>query len=446
MSIILEPLSTPLRGAIRLPGDKSISHRAALLGPLASGPCVARGWLDAQDTRRSLDAVRALGADAVFADGDLRIAPGGFPGARGSQSPAADMPALEIDCGNSGTTARLLIGLLAGREARVRLDGDASLRRRPMGRVLRPLRRLGARTITLKRAGRLPLEIEGRPLRGGSCRLAVPSAQAKSALLLAGLASAEPVLIEGCGSSRDHTERLLRLMGATVESAGDGGGRVALLATGPLRPFDVTVPGDPSSAAFALVAAAMIPGSEVVARGMLLNPTRIGFLRVMERMGADITVAPSGDGWEPVGDVTVRHAPLRGYRIAADEVPGLIDELPILAVLAAAAEGVSVVSGAAELRSKESDRIAAIVSSLRAFGIPAIEAPDGFTITGPVRPGQGRRRLRLATGGDHRIAMALAVAALGAGCETELDDTDCVAVSFPGFFDIWRDLREGNGS
>ena len=435
----LVPAAGPLRGRVRVPGDKSISHRVALLAPLASGPCRARGWLDADDTQRSLTAVRALGAMVDSRDGVLTVAPGSFPGparagatAAPAAPPAPPAAPLAIDCGNSGTTARLLLGLLAGRRVTAVLDGDASLRARPMARVTDPLTALGARVTWLGEPGRLPLRIEGRPLAGGAVRLPVASAQMKSALLLAALSAAGPVTLSGCGASRDHTEWLLRAMGAPADVA-DRGDTLTAHPAGPLRPFDLTVPGDPSSAAFLLAAALLVPGSEVTVDDVLLNPTRAGFLNVIRRMGADLTIRPrSDDGWEPVGGITVRQRPLRAFTIVPAEVPTLIDELPLLAVLAACAAGESVVAGAAELRVKESDRIAAIGDGLRALGVPFEARADGFAVRGPCAlraPGA-----RLATRGDHRIAMSLAVAALVADGPVALDDDACVGISFPGFF------------
>lgn len=492
----LEPAGGPMRGRLAVPGDKSISHRVALLGALAGAPCRARGWLDAQDTRRSLDAIVALGARAQVRDGTLTVEAGGFPAAWGAPgtggaaggpgaagvpsgpsapgAPSAGAPPeVTLDCGNSGTTARLLLGLLAGRRVTAVLDGDASLRARPMDRVAAPLEALGAGVTWLGEHGRLPLRLEGHRLTGGSVRLPVVSAQVKSALLLAGLAAGAPVTVTGCGATRDHTERLLRLMGAepAAEALGDAL-CVEPLAGRALAPFDVEVPGDPSSAAFLLAAALLVPGSEVTVENALLNPTRSGFLRVIERMGAKVDVrfggraggAPRATPWEPVGQVTVRHGPLRPFTIAPAEVPSLIDELPILAVVATQAAGVSTVAGAAELRVKESDRIAAIAAGLRAFGVEMEERPDGFAVRGlagaggsAARPGAagaaaapGSPRLRapapgqaLRAAGDHRVAMALAVAALAADGPAALDDDACVAISYPDFFAALAKLAPG---
>ena len=453
----LVPSVGPLRGRVLVPGDKSISHRVALMAPLAGGVCRARGWLDADDTRRSLAAVTALGAVSELRDGLLTIAAGAFPavvadhGAAPTSSlapaPTAPAPELRLDCGNSGTTARLLLGLLAGRRVTAVLDGDASLRSRPMGRVADPLATFGARIAWLDAPGRLPARVSGASLRGGQVRLPVASAQVKSALLLAALSAQGPVTLHGCGATRDHTEWMLRAMGAPPDIA-DRGDTLTAHPAGPLRPFDLTVPGDPSSAAFLLAAALLVPGSEVTVDDVLLNPTRAGFLRVIRRMGADLTIRPRPDnGWEPGGAITVRHRPLRAFTIAPDEVPSLIDELPVLAVLAAHADGESTVTGAAELRVKESDRIAAIGEALRALGVPFVEQADGFAVRGPCAlrapsalcpddPGAV-----LATRGDHRVAMSLAVAALVADGPVALDDDACVGISFPGFFAVLARLQ-----
>ena len=438
----LFPATGPLRGRVMVPGDKSISHRCVLLGALADGACRARGWLEADDTGRSLAAVRALGASATVRGGVLEVAPGRDFAAGGE---------VVIDCGNSGTTARLLLGLLAGRGATAMLDGDGSLRSRPMARVAGPLAELGARIAWLGAKDRLPARVSGTRLRGGRVRLPVASAQVKSALLLAGLAADGPVTLTKCGASRDHTERMLRLMGVRLESADDGD-TLTVHPGARLRAFDLAVPGDPSSAAFLVAAALLVPGSEITVDNVLLNPTRTGFLRVLERMGADLTIAPAGgDAWEPVGSVTARYGPLRGCAIMADEVPSLIDELPVLAVVAARANGLTTIRGASELRVKETDRISAMSEALWALGVLVAEQPDGFAITGPCAL-RGPSSLcpddpgaLLATRGDHRVAMALAVAALVADSPLRLDDDACVVISFPDFFAALARLGAGDG-
>ena len=407
------------------------------MGLLAGGSCRATGWLDSADTRASLAAVRALGAEAELHDGVMTLNP-----PRPESLTAAGNRTVKIDCANSGTTARLLCGLLAGwlkpggRE--VVFSGDESLSGRPMARVVDPLRSMGADIRWLKEQGTLPFAVRGASLSGGEFQLAVPSAQVKSALLLAGLAAGTPVSIRGAGSSRDHTERLLESMGVPVES--DPAGDIVSL-PGPFvcRGFDCPVPGDPSSAAFLQTAAALVPGSRVTVEGQSLNPGRTGALAVLRRAGAVVTGdqdSSAGPG-EPIGDVTVAAGPLQAFNIHSEEVPGLIDELPVLAVLATQAEGESRISGAADLRAKESNRIEAMGSQLRRLGAAIEDRPDGWRITGPtpLNTGLTDEQVVLNTFADHRIAMALAVAALVTEGQVRLDDEDCVAVSFPQFFE-----------
>jgi len=434
---LIPPARGPLRGRLRVPGDKSVTHRALLFAPLADGPCRVRRRLRSEDTDRSLAAVRALGAEVAGPDDDLTLAAGAFPPA----GPApAGAPQVDLDCGNSGTTARLLLGLLAGRRVRARLDGDASLRSRPMARVVAPLRAMGARIRFLGEDGRLPLEITGAALRGASHRLTVPSAQVKSALLLAGLAAAGPTAVCGGGGSRDHTERLLRAMGARLEQDRDADlWRVEPGA--PLRPYELDVPGDPSSAAFLLAAAALVPGSDVAVDGVLVNPSRCGFAAVwpgeLSRVDGDAAAA------EPVGALTARHGVLRARDVGGAVVPALIDEVPVLAVLAARARGVTRFADCADLRHKESDRIAATAAGLRALGVRVDEHPDGLTVHGVPEGFPAPAPARIATRGDHRIAMAFAVAGLASRAGVILDDDACVAVSYPGFFADLERLQAG---
>lgn len=412
----------PLRGVVALPGDKSVSHRAVLFSLLTRGTCRAAGWLDSQDTRSSLEAVRALGAAIEFHQGILHITPPAAP---------PDGPrVLAIDCGNSGTTVRLLTGLLAGwlapGGAAVRLTGDASLSQRPMARVVEPLQAMGADITYEKVEGRLPLLVKGAPLTGCAHHLAVPSAQVKSALQLAGVFAAGPTTVSGADGVRDHTDRLLAVMGEPVP--GDPRSR---------RPYDITVPGDPSAAAFFQVAAAVVPGSQLTVHDLSLNPGRAGALAVLQRAGARVTIAPSpGDPAEPLGTVVIEAADLRAFTVCAPEVPALIDELPVLAVLATQCHGTTSITGAADLRVKESDRIAAVTALLQSLGADISERPDGWTITGPVKLRGGPRHnpVLVTTHGDHRVAMSAAVAALFAEGHLALDDDECVGVSFPDFF------------
>lgn len=424
---------------VRPPGDKSISHRVLMLAPLAEGPSRVRGLLDADDVRATADAMRALGA-AVPEDwtGEV-VLPGRGDGFRDPGDP--------LDCGNSGTTARILCGLVAGLGRAAVLDGDASLRSRPMDRVVYPLQAMGAGIEYLDREGRLPLRLEGRAtgsLRALTHTPRVASAQVKSSLLLAGLAAGVRIEVREPGRSRDHTERLVEAMGAPVAYGAEGeGARAALEAAGSggrhrLDPLDLRVPADPSSAAF-LAAAALLGAGPLRIEGIGLNATRTGYLEVMRRMGGRIEVEEHGrEAGEPVGDLVARASELRGFEVGPAEVPRLLDEVPVLAVLAARAEGTSSIRGASELRVKESDRLALLASNLERLGVDCREREDGLDVVGTSRRLSGRVR----TGGDHRMAMAFGVLA-AAGHEVEVDDPDCVRVSYPGY---WDDLaRLGSG-
>ncbi len=409
---------------------------------LAGGGCRATGWLASADTLASLEAVRALGARVLHRGAEIQIEPPTAPPVSGE---------IRIDCGNSGTTARLLCGLLAGwllpGGASVVLTGDDSLSGRPMARVIDPLRRMGALIDELDHGPHLPLRIRGARLAGGEFDLAVASAQVKSALLLAGVAAEVEVTVRGAGGSRDHSERLLRGMGVSVDFDA-GGDPVHLFGPFEPKPFDQPVPGDPSSAAFWQVAAALVPDSEVTISGQSLNPGRTGALEVLRRAGVHLTVTETGgQESEPTGDVVVRGGDLQAFRISAPEVPGLIDELPILAVLATQCEGKTQIRGAADLRVKESDRIAAMGSQLRRLGADVEDRVDGWCITGPTPLAAAADLPAFVTGGDHRIAMALTIAGLIAAGETKLDDPDCVAVSYPEFFNDLASLQgRANGT
>ena len=421
----------PLRGTVRVPGDKSISHRALICNALAEGEARVRGFLDGDDCRRTLAILEQLGAVVTRAPGpggdDLLVRSPGRAALRTTDA--------VLDCGNSGTSMRLLAGLLAGLDGRSVLDGDASLRRRPMARVLRPLAGMGATVAGDGPDMRAPITVEGGALRPFDGRMTVPSAQVKSAILLAALAADGPSAIEEIAPTRDHTEIMLGAMGAAIDVDGP---TVRLDPAAPLHPVDVDVPGDASAAAFWLVAAAITPGSDVTLPGVGVNPTRTGVIDVLRAMGARIAESnPRRAGGEPVADLRVRHGPLRGATIEGDVVPRAIDELPVIAVAAAVADGPSEIRGAEELRVKESDRIAATAALLRAFGAGVDERPDGLRIHG----GAQLRGGRVDAGGDHRLAMAAAVAALAAGPAGEavsrLDGAEAVAVSYPGF---WADL------
>lgn len=413
-----------VEGSVRVPGDKSISHRAILLGAVAAGRQVVAGLSPADDVASTIRCVRALGAAVeALPDGRVVVSAGDPPG-----GPVA------LEAGNSGTTARLVAALAAGLGVSCTIDGDASLRRRPMRRVAEPLDRMGAR-VELSPDGTLPMRVAPAPLRGIRYVLPVASAQVKSAVILAGLfAQGETTVIEPV-PTRDHTERMLEAMGLPLARDGH-----ATTVRGGRRPeaIEVNVPGDFSSAAFFLAAAAMLPGSEVRVLGCGINPSRTGLLDAMAAMGVPALIEPrSENAGEPVGDVTVRHAAMRAGTFADPErIVAMIDELPLLAVLATQAEGTTEVRGAAELRRKESDRIAVICENLRAMGARIDEYDDGFAVHGPAP----LRGATVVSHGDHRVAMAMAVAALVAEGPTTIEDASCVSVSYPGFFDDLRIL------
>ena len=415
----------PLRGRIRVPGDKSISHRALLFAALASGTS-RLGWLaDGDDVVRSRGAIEALGVkvrDGAGAPGEA----GPVVIVRGGGFDALNEPGAVIDCGNSGTSIRLLTGILAGRPFHSVLTGDSSIARRPMGRVVDPLRLMGAR-IDGRDGGRLaPLSIRGGELRGMRHELPVASAQVKTALLLAGLQASGATEVTEPSLSRDHTERLLPVMGVALEAI-SGGVRVA--PAGALAPIELAIPGDPSAAAFFVVGACITPGSDLVVTDVCLNPTRIGFVDVLRRMGAAVEVVVKEErGGEPVGDIRAAYGPLQATTMAGDEIPRVIDEIPALAVAAAFAAGTTEVADAAELRVKESDRIGTVAQELSQLGVAVETRPDGLVITG----GAPHRGL-LKSHGDHRIAMAAAIAANACEGESTVRGWRAVASSYPGF-------------
>lgn len=416
----------------RPPGDKSIGHRALIMATLASGSSWIRGLSRAADVCSTAAALRSLAARIEDSPDGARV-----EGPTEFESPAA-----AIDCGNSGTAARLLTGLVAGLGLSAVLDGDASLRGRPMRRVVYPLQAMGARIEYLDRPQRLPLRVHARAsgaLRSLRHRPRVASAQVKSALLLAGLAARAKVEIHEPGLSRDHTERMLAALGAPVTATAEDGQAIIRLDAeawdGRLTPLEMDVPGDPSSAAF-LIAAALLRGESITVQGVGLNPTRTGFLAVLGDMGAEVTESPDHTIiGEPVGDIVVRPpARLRPFRIGGQLVPRVIDEIPMLAVLASRAAGRSRIEDAAELRVKESDRIGRIAANLGLLGVPCRELPEGIEIDGCNSPFEGR----IETGGDHRIAMAFAALRAEPGNRVRVDDPDCVEVSFP---DFWSELE-----
>jgi 3-phosphoshikimate 1-carboxyvinyltransferase len=432
--------ATALAGRVRVPGDKSISHRALMLGALATGRTRITGLLEGEDVLNTAKALQALGCPIRRDEGEA----GGVWEVLGRGVGGLEQPAGDLDFGNSGTGVRLMLGVLAGHGLTARLVGDASLSRRPMGRVLRPLERMGLEVLDRGPDGKdtLPLTVRGTAdLLPIEYQLPVASAQIKSAVLIAGLhASGETTVIEQA-ASRDHTERMLSYFGAQVTATKRQGLRaVSVKGDAELAGKDLNVPGDPSSAAFLAAAALIVPGSEVTIEGMLVNPTRTGFYTTLREMGADVSFSNERiDGGEPVADIRVRHTRLRGVRVPPERAPSMIDEYPMLACLAAYADGETRMEGLAELKVKESDRLAATAAGLLANGVAAKVDGDTLIVAGGKDvPGGGT----VATHLDHRIAMAFLTFGVGADRPVTVDDTAMIATSFPEF----RTLMEGLGA
>jgi 3-phosphoshikimate 1-carboxyvinyltransferase len=421
---------------IHVPGDKSLTHRALLLAALAASDSVVRRPLVGADTLSTAAALRTLGCSIPALAADTVTIRG--TGLHGLREPAGD-----IDCGNSGTTARLLMGILAGQDIAATLTGDASLRSRPMRRVTTPLSAMGARFEELGAPDRLPVRVHGGRLHAIDYDSPHASAQVKSAILLAALVAGVDAAVTEPVLSRDHTERMLRRLGVplTRRRLPDGRARVELSPIDGYDGFDFDVPADFSSAAFVMAAAALASKRPVRVPRVGLNPTRTGLLEVLRRMGADVQVESVHESCgEPVGDITVRRSPLSGTRVVPAEIPSLIDEIPVIAVLAARAQGTTVIEGAGELRLKESDRISALVANLRAIGADADERPDGLVIRGSPRSLAGH----VQSLHDHRIAMAFGVLAASDAADIEIDDPDVVRVSYPGFWDMIAAVTMGS--
>ncbi|MGZ5854693.1 MAG: 3-phosphoshikimate 1-carboxyvinyltransferase [Xanthobacteraceae bacterium] len=426
--------SGPLQGRVRVPGDKSISHRALILGALTVGETIISGLLEGEDVLHTADAMRALGARVERA-GDhswrvLGVGVGGFA-----------QPAATLDFGNSGTGCRLVIGAVAGAPVMATFDGDESLRSRPMRRVLGPLEKMGARVVQVADGGRLPLTVHGAadpiPI---VYETPVPSAQLKSAVLLAGLAAPGETTVIEAEATRDHTERLLKHFGAKVSSKphGDHGRRIVLQGQPELEPANVLVPADPSSAAFPLVAALIVPGSELILEAVMTNPLRTGLLTTLREMGANIeALEKRDDGGEEVADLRVCTSALKGVDVPPERAPSMIDEYPILAVAASFAEGITRMRGLQELRVKESDRLAATADMLRANGVAVEIEGDDLIVQGKGRPAGGGE---VKTHMDHRMAMAALVMGFGADNPVRIDDSAFIATSFPGFVDLIRSI------
>ena len=433
MQPVVSGSAGPLAGSARVPGDKSISHRALMVGALAVGETEIHGLLEGEDVLRSAAAMRALGAEAKREEsGVWRVIGRGVGG--------LVEPADVLDLGNAGTGARLLMGVVATHRLTAFFTGDASLRRRPMGRVAAPLAQMGAR-FTAREGLRLPLAVQGTgdplPIR---YRLPVPSAQVKSAILLAGLNTPGETTVIEPAPTRDHTELMLRHFGAEVRVSAAAEGRVVTVIGEPeLTGRRIEVPADPSTAAFPLVAALILPGSDILLTGVGLNPHRIGLIETLRAMGASIEIQnPRSQAGEPVGDIRVRASLLQGLRVPPERAPSMIDEYPILAVAAAFAEGKTEMTGLAELRVKESDRLAAIARGLASCGVEAVEGKDSLTVTSRRGPPAGGARIETAL--DHRIAMSFLVLGMAAAKPVTIDDGEPIDTSFPGFAALMNGL------
>ncbi len=415
-----------LLGEIRLPGDKSISHRALMFTALSDGLSRLENLNPGADVSTTQRALINCGIHIEEKHGFVHVQGGGLRPFK--------QPELGIDCGNSGTTARLMMGLLAAHPIHVQFTGDQSLSKRPMDRVFRPLQQMGA-NISANKRKYFPLMLSGRDLWALDYQLPYASAQVKSAILLAGLHAKGHTTVKSPAFSRDHTEQMLKAMGARIQVKGREVTVHQL--TKPLKPIDFMVPGDFSAAAFFIAAALLVPDSDLILRGVGINPTRTAFLKAVKEMGAKVTIAnKTKASGEAIADIRIRTSQLRGIQIYPEQIPNLIDELPLIALLATQAEGETVVTGAEELRVKESDRIAAIVTNLSVWGAKIFERPDGFHVEGPTPLKGGKVK----TFHDHRIAMTLGIAGLISKLPATLDDPDCVDISYPGFFDELRIL------
>jgi 3-phosphoshikimate 1-carboxyvinyltransferase len=423
----VEPTDRPLRGELFVPGDKSIAHRAVILASVAHGRSRIFNLSGGDDNSRTVRAFRQLGVEIARCGEALCVDGKGWDGLRA--------PSEVIDCGNSGTTMRLMSGVLAGRRFLSKLDGDVSLRQRPMQRIIDPLRLMGARIASETGNGLAPLEIHGGALHGINYRMPIASAQVKSAILLAALQATGTTVLEEPIASRDHTEVMLRGFGCRVDSAGK---MITVEGGQDLTARDVRIPGDISSAAFFLVAAATVPDSDIVVRHVGCNPTRDGIIEILQRMGAIIEISNErAEAGERVADIRARGAALRGVDVEPELAARTIDEYPVLAIAAAVASGVTTFFGIEELRYKESDRIAAMTEGLRRLGVKVDEREDGMTIYGGTR----LRGAAVRSFADHRVAMSFAVAALSSAGVIEIDDAQCADISFPTFFDLMDKMR-----
>jgi len=447
-SVTILPATGPIRGEMTVPGDKSISHRAVMLGSIAEGDTTIKGFLDGADNRATIAAFRAMGVNIEerLEEGVKTLIVHGV-GLRGLTKPLA-----EINAMNSGTTARLLTGLLSGQSFSSVITGDDSLRARPMGRIVKPLTLMGARIKGREESpssGRkdttfLPLNISSAVLGGIHYDTPVASAQLKSSILLAGLYAEGETSVTESAQSRDHTERMLKAMGAGITRDGL---TVTIKSGSPLKGINIDVPGDISSAAFFMVAALIVPGSELLIKGVGVNATRTGIIHILRDMGGDIELKNiRGEDLEPTADILVKASELKGIDIDGSALLPAIDEFPIITVAAAFAKGTTKISGAGELRVKESDRIAAMAWLLKGMGLSYVTEPEGMSIEGSnIRTLKGGRTFKRVykSLGDHRVAMSLAVAALRAGDPLTIEDSHCVDVSYPGFFSALQKVRGG---
>ncbi|WP_342469677.1 3-phosphoshikimate 1-carboxyvinyltransferase [Ureibacillus sp. FSL K6-3587] len=410
-----------LEGILTVPGDKSISHRAVMFGAIAKGKTTVTGFLPGEDCLSTIDCFRKLGVDIQVDGTNVEI---NSPGMEGWQEPKE-----VLYTGNSGTTTRLMLGILAGTNFHSVMTGDASIGKRPMGRVTKPLKQMGA-LINGREGGQYtPLAIQGTKLKAIDYTMPVASAQVKSAILLAGLQAEGTTIVREKEVSRDHTERMLKQFGANIEVKD---GVISIEGGQQLKGTHIDVPGDISSAAFFLVAGAIVPNSEVILKNVGINPTRAGIIEVMQQMGADLTIAQEkSDAAEPTATLTVRTSHLKGTTIEGEIIPRLIDEIPIIALLATQAEGTTIIRNAEELRVKETDRIEAVVTELKKLGADITATEDGMIINGPT----SLKGAKLSTYGDHRIGMMAAIASLITESPVEIDDADCIAISYPTFFE-----------
>ncbi len=409
----------PLRGTVHVPGDKSITHRALILSALAEGDSTIRGYCRGEDCLHTLSALQKLGIPIEIEPDQVHVSGKGLWG--------LTEPAEPLDCGNSGTGLRLLTGVLAGQQFFTVLTGDASLRSRPMGRIVKPLQLMGAHIQGRKGGNLAPLAVTGSRLKGSDYVSPVSSAQIKSAVLLAGLFAEGETRFSEPLQSRDHTERMFRFFGIPFDVEGNS---IRVTGGQSFQAKDLFVPGDLSAAAFFIVGASIVPDSEVRIPNIGLNPARTGILDILTEMGANIQIDNQRDeSGEPVGDLVIRTAPLHGIAIGASQVPTTIDEFPIFCVAAALAQGKTTVTGAEELRVKETDRIQAMATELKKLNVAIEETPDGFVVQG----GSSLQGGHCQSYGDHRVAMAIAIAGLTAESPTVIDDTDCIETSFPGF-------------